>query len=57
MEFQPLPVLPKRKQRFLFPLKSPIRPGTEYRLRARIDIGGPEIQEGTVAAKAELPTP
>ena len=57
MEFQPLPVLPKRKQRFLFVLKGPIHAGTEYKLRARIDIGGPELQEGTVSAKAELPTP
>jgi hypothetical protein len=50
--FNPLPVLPKREQRFLFKLTSQIDPG-EYQLRARVDLGTNEIQEGTV--KFEVP--
>ncbi len=42
-----VPVLPKREQRFLVPLKSPLQPGT-YKLRARVDFGAAEVQEGTV---------
>jgi hypothetical protein len=41
------PVLPKRLQRFVLPLKTGLRPGP-YTLRARIEVGG-EIQQGSVA--------
>ncbi len=40
-------MLPKRQQRFLFPLESAIETGT-FTLRARVDIGSKEIQEATV---------
>ncbi len=46
-KFNSLPVLPKRQQRFLFPLKSPLQ-GAHYTLRARVDLGAHEIQEATV---------
>ncbi|MGA9627945.1 MAG: hypothetical protein WBQ65_25955 [Bryobacteraceae bacterium] len=52
-KFMPMPVLPKRDQRFLFPLKLEAGPG-KYTLRARVDLGGSDIQEATalvVAAK------
>ena len=45
--FNPLPVLPRRQQRFLFRLKTPLDSG-EYRLRARVDVGTNEIQEGSI---------
>ena len=54
--FQSMPVLPKREQRFLFPLKGPISPG-EYTLRARVDLGTREIQEATAAVMARMPNP
>jgi hypothetical protein len=44
-KFVPLPVLPKRDQRFLFPLKLGM-PGN-YTLRVRVDLGGSEIEEAT----------
>ncbi len=44
-DFQSNPVLPKREQRFLFPLKVALTEG-QYTLRARVDIGTGEIQEG-----------
>ncbi len=50
--FVPMPVLPKRDQNFLFPLK--LAAEGQYTLRARVDLGGNEIQEATahvVAAK------
>jgi len=43
--FAPLPVLPKREQRFLFPVK--LAGGGQYTLQARVDTGGEEIQEAT----------
>jgi hypothetical protein len=49
------PVLPKRLQRFLLPLKSSLSPGS-YTLRARIEVGG-EIQEASVAVTAAAPAP
>jgi len=52
-KFVPMPVLPQRDQRFLFPLKLDAGPG-KYTLRARVDLGGSDIQEATalvVAAK------
>jgi hypothetical protein len=48
------PVLPKREQRFLLPLKSELIPGP-YTLRARIEVAG-EIQEASVVATA-VPLP
>ena len=51
--FVPMPVLPKRDQRFLIPLKLGTGPG-KYTLRARVDLGGDDIEEATavvVAAK------
>ncbi|HZU26923.1 MAG TPA: hypothetical protein VFA04_15465 [Bryobacteraceae bacterium] len=45
--FKPLPVLEERIQRFVFPLTTAeIRPG--YHLRARVDLGTGDIQEGDV---------
>jgi len=47
LPFISLPVLPKREQRFIFPLKTDLSMG-EYKLRVRVDIGTNEIQEGSV---------
>jgi hypothetical protein len=44
-DFQSLPVLRERSQRFLFPIRTHLAPG-EYKLRARVDIGTGEVQEG-----------
>jgi hypothetical protein len=44
--FTPLPLLPKREQRYTIPFEHDFAPGT-YTLRARIDIGRDEIEEGT----------
>lgn len=52
VHFTPLPVLPKRDQNFIFPLKIAAGPG-KYVLRARVDIGGNEIQEATARVVAE----
>ena len=54
-KFIPLPVLPKRDQNFVFPLKLASGEG-KYTLRARVDLGGNEIQEATanvVATKSK----
>jgi hypothetical protein len=53
--FVPLPVLPKREQPFLFPLKAALAPGN-YTLRARVDMGSSDLQEGT-AMVTVLPQP
>jgi len=45
-KFVPMPVLPKREQRFLFPLKIGSGPA-KYTLRVRVDLGGSEIEEAT----------
>jgi hypothetical protein len=56
VKFVPLPVLPKRDQNFVFPLK--LAPnGGKYRLRARVDLGGSEIQEATANVVATTPKP
>ncbi len=47
------PVLPKRQQRFVLPLKDRLAPG-RYTLKARIEVGG-EIQEASVSVVAEAP--
>jgi hypothetical protein len=52
--FVPLPVLPKRDQNFVFPLKLADGPG-KYTLRARVDLGGNEIQEATALVVAQKP--
>lgn len=49
-DFTPVPILPDRKQRLLFPLK--IAEGQPYSLRVRVDLGTGEIQEGTLAVPA-----
>ena len=54
--FLPLPVLPKQEQRFFIPLKVPLAPGN-YTLRARVDIGNPEIEEGTAVVAIPGPKP
>jgi hypothetical protein len=53
--FVPLPVLPKRDQNFLFPLK--LAAQGKYTLRARVDLGGDEIQEATALVVATKPAP
>jgi hypothetical protein len=53
-KFVPLPVLPKRDQNFIFPLKLAAGPG-KYTLRARVDLGGSEIQEATALVTAAKP--
>ena len=52
VKFLPMPVLPKRDQNFVIPLKLASGPGT-YTLRARVDLGGAEIQEATARVTAE----
>jgi hypothetical protein len=55
-DFKQMPVLPQRKQRFLFPLKL-VSEGQPFKLQVRIDIGTGEIQEGMadVLARPEKP--
>ena len=53
--FVPMPVLPKRDQNFLFPLK--LAAAGKYTLRARVDLGGNEIQEATALVVATKPAP
>jgi hypothetical protein len=57
-DFPSLAVLRQRDQRFLFPLKTHLEEG-HYKLRARIDIGTGEIQEGSleVAVDPNLEAP
>ena len=52
--FVPMPVLPMRDQNFVFPLKL-AGPG-KYTLRARVDLGGKEIQEATALVVAAQPS-
>jgi len=53
-DFQSLPVLRQRAQRFIFPLKTKLETG-HYKLRASVDIGTGEIQQGTVDAVLDKP--
>jgi hypothetical protein len=53
-DFQPLPVLRQRSQRFLFPVKQNLDAG-QYTLRARVDIGTGEVQEGTADVTIDAP--
>jgi len=55
-EFNPLPVLRERTQRFVFPLKVHLDPG-HYKLRAHVDIGTGEIQEGSADVTVDQPAP
>jgi len=52
-EITPVPILPERKQRLLFPLK--IAEGQPCTIRARVDLGVGEIQEGSVTVVAANP--
>ena len=54
--FVPLPALPQRDQAYVFPLKLAGGPGS-YTLRARVDLGGNEIQEATAHVVAVNPVP
>lgn len=56
VKFTPLPVLPKRDQSFIIPLKLAGGPG-KYTLRARVDLGANEIQEATANVVAQKPNP
>ena len=53
-DFQNLPILPEREQRFLFPLKTDVR-GGGYKLRARVDLGTGEIQEASATVAPTKP--
>jgi len=56
-ELSNIPVLPQREQRLIVPLESSLSGGS-YTLRARVDIGTPEIQEVTVqVSPASVPPP
>jgi hypothetical protein len=48
-ELVPVPILPERRQRLLFPLK--IAEGQPCTIKVRVDFGTGEIQEGTVAVQ------
>jgi len=54
VDFQSLPVLRERSQRFVFPIKMHLEPG-QYKLRARVDIGTGELQEGTADVVVDAP--
>jgi len=58
-DFQSIPVLRERSQRFLFPLKTRLDAG-QYKLRVRVDLGTGEVQEGsadvTIDAAAAAPS-
>jgi len=54
-ELPSLPVLRQRDQRFLFPLKTHLEVG-HYKLRAQVDIGTGEIQQGTLDVAVESPS-
>jgi hypothetical protein len=53
-DFPSLPVLRQRDQRFIFPLKTKLEAG-RYKLRARVDIGTGEVQEGSAEVAVEAP--
>jgi hypothetical protein len=52
-DFTPLPILPERKQRLLFPLKQ-VAEGQPCTIRVRVDIGTGEIQEGTALIQGRI---
>jgi len=47
LDFQSLPVLPEREQRFLFPLRTDLEKGS-YKLRVLVDLGTGEVQQAIV---------
>lgn len=53
-DFTPLPTLRQRSQRYVFPLKAHLEPG-HYKLRAHVDIGTGEIQEGSADVNVDAP--
>lgn len=53
-EYAPIPVLPLREQRFVFPLKVALAPG-DYVLHTQADVGFPEIFEGSVRVTVNEP--
>lgn len=55
-DFQSLPVLRERSQRFVFPIKQRLAAG-QYKLRVRVDIGTGELQEGTANVTVDAPVP
>ena len=55
-DFPSLPVLRERDQRFLFPIKTHLGAG-HYKLRARVDIGTGEIQEGSADVVVDAGAP
>jgi hypothetical protein len=55
-DFASVPVLRERSQRFVFPLKAHLDPG-HYKLRAHVDIGTGEIQEGSADVTVDQPAP
>jgi hypothetical protein len=55
-DFTSLPVLRERSQRFVFPLKVHLEPGN-YKLRAHVDIGTGEIQQGSADVTVDQPEP
>ncbi len=53
----PFPTLPRREQRYTIPFDHDFAPGT-YTLRARVDFGRNEIEEGTAVVEVrQLPNP
>jgi hypothetical protein len=50
-EVTPLPILPERKQRLLFPLK--ISQGEPCTVRVRVDLGTGEVQEGSITVQGD----
>jgi hypothetical protein len=50
-EITPIPVLPERKQRLLFPLKK-VADGQPCTIRVRVDLGTGEILEGSAAVQS-----
>jgi hypothetical protein len=55
-DFPSLPVLRERDQRFIFPIKTKLEAG-HYKLRAHVDIGTGEIQEGSADVVVDAPEP
>lgn len=47
-----MPVLPKRSQRFLFPLRKPLAAG-DYELRARVEIVPGKVEQSSAAVRVQ----
>jgi len=50
-DITPIPVLPERKQRLVFPLKK-VADGQPCTLRVRVDVGTGEILEGSAVVQS-----